>query len=50
MVVLVYPVPHSKFQGHRSTGSGEEIFLGFFFRLAFGSGELKTTAYCVKNS
>ena len=29
MVVLGYPMLHTKFQGHRSTGSGEEDFYWF---------------------
>ena len=30
MVVLGYPMLHTKFQGHWSTGSGEEDFLKVF--------------------
>ena len=30
MVVLGYPMLHTKFQGHWSTGSGEEDFLNVF--------------------
>ena len=29
LVVLEYPLLHTKFQDHRSTGSGEEDFLRF---------------------
>ena len=30
MVILGYPMLHTKFQGHWSTGSGEEDFKGFY--------------------
>ena len=30
LVVLLYTMLHTKFQGHRSIGSGEEDFLRFF--------------------
>ena len=29
-IVLEHPIQHTKFQGHRLFGSGEDLFLSFF--------------------
>ena len=36
LVVLTYTMLHTKFQGHRSIGSGEEDFFFYFFLLYIG--------------